>query len=130
MITKEQAIEILDLKTSLIAVEKLKYYAGFNQDKVVELIQEAMNMGVEALKGKDTNVPSKWIPCSERLPEKDQSVLVQPRWADEKFELVIAWRSVNRWSGKDEWEHENDYFDDDEVIAWMPLPEPYKESED
>lgn len=77
MITKEQAIEILDSETSLIAVEKLKYYAGFNQDKVVELIQEAMNMGVEALKGKDTNVPSKWISCSERLPEINEKFVVE-----------------------------------------------------
>ena len=27
--------------------------------------------------GKDTNVPSNWIPCSERLPEEGKEVLAQ-----------------------------------------------------
>ena len=48
--TKQEAIEILSSKTSLVAVEKLKYYAGFNRDAVIEQIQEAMDMGAEALK--------------------------------------------------------------------------------
>lgn len=48
--TLEQAIKILDSETSFAAVAELKYYAGFNQDKVTLLIQEAMNMGAEALR--------------------------------------------------------------------------------
>lgn len=47
--TPEQAIKILSSETSLEAVEELKYYAGFNRDKVVERIQEAMDMGAVAL---------------------------------------------------------------------------------
>lgn len=46
----KQAIKILSKETSLEAVNALKYYAGFNQDKVVEQIEEAMNMGAAALK--------------------------------------------------------------------------------
>ena len=71
------------------------------------------------------NLPD-WISCDERLPKEDESVLVQPRWADEKFELIIAWRGVNMWTGTDGWGHENGYLDNDEVIAWMPLPTLYK----
>jgi len=48
--TPEQAIEILDSETSLEAVERLKYYSGFNQDEVVKKIQEAMDMGADALR--------------------------------------------------------------------------------
>ena len=47
--TPEQAIRILDSETSIIAIEELKYYAGFNRDKVIDQIQEAMDMGAEAL---------------------------------------------------------------------------------
>lgn len=46
----EQAIRILARDTSLEAVNELKYYAGFCSDKVIEQIQEAMDMGADALK--------------------------------------------------------------------------------
>lgn len=48
--TPEQAIRILDSDTSLVAIEELKYYAGFNRDLVIEQIMEAMDMGAEAIK--------------------------------------------------------------------------------
>jgi hypothetical protein len=129
MITKEQAIEILDSETSLIAVEKLKYYAGFNQDKVVELIQEAMNMGAEALKGKDTNVPSKWIPCSERLPEDGQTVIFTAKEVvDDNGNKFVEAGVYEKEKG---WCYNDGYFPNAFTFtAWMPLPEPYKESED
>lgn len=57
--TKEQAIRILDADTSVEAVEELKYYAGFNKDKVIDMIQEAMDMGAEALK---KQIPKEPIP--------------------------------------------------------------------
>lgn len=63
-----------------------------------------------------------WIPCSERLPEKFGNYLV----------------SVKRhgWNCEEHIENDIAYWDDlegfhkvDEVLAWMPLPEPYKEGE-
>lgn len=57
-----------------------------------------------------------WIPCSERLPEKEELVLVTV-WND----VVIAWR--NRYGG---WESAEDMYEKGDVIAWMPLPSPYK----
>ena len=50
MMELEQAIKILSRDTSLDAVNELKYYAGFCSDIVIEQIQEAMDMGAEALK--------------------------------------------------------------------------------
>lgn len=47
---REQAIRILSKDTSLDAVAELKYYAGFDREKVIDLIEEAMDMGAEALK--------------------------------------------------------------------------------
>ena len=64
-----------------------------------------------------------WIPCSERLPEDGQTVLIQ--YEDRKNErktMAVGWM-------------ENDYlccWDDrithaiDNAVAWMPLPEPYE----
>ena len=53
--TKEQAIRILSSDTSMEDIHKLKYYAGFNQDRVLEQIQEAMDMGADALKNDSIN---------------------------------------------------------------------------
>ena len=53
--TKEQAIRNLSSETSMEEIHKLKYYAGFNQDKVLEQIQEAMDMGADALKNDSIN---------------------------------------------------------------------------
>ena len=47
---KEQAIRILSSDTSAEEIHKLKYYAGFNQGKIIEQVQEAMDMGADALK--------------------------------------------------------------------------------
>ena len=70
----------------------------------------------------------KWIPCSERLPEEEEYILL----------------SFANYTGLDigryEKDGENDNFypgDEEEtyasygliVNAWMPLPEPYREAE-
>lgn len=62
----------------------------------------------------DTNVCSKWIPCSERLPECDTDVLIcsgefvhEACFKDEHFSNAYGmWYKA--------------------VTHWMPLPEPYK----
>lgn len=68
--------------------------------------------------------PQKWIPVSERLPEHSGNYLVTI--ADSNYEngqvFKISWfyPSDHRWS-----------FKNANVLAWMPLPEPYKaESEE
>ena len=113
--TPEQAIRILDSETSLVAIEELKYYAGFNRDKVIDQIQEAMDMGAEALR------ETKWIPCSERLPEDGQTII---------FSGEDGFVECGSYNAKKNWCENGDYFPNAfEFIAWMPLPEPYKEGD-
>jgi hypothetical protein len=77
----------------------------------------------EKTDGRDTNVPSKWIPCSERLPEHEKDVLVS--FKDETS--VIAWYDEK----DDQWKNSStDLVINTAIWAWMPLPEPFKESED
>lgn len=61
---------------------------------------------------------SYWIPVTERLPRLDESVLATTAWND----ITIAWRiGINEW-----YIHEgNTNAETDDLIAWMPLPEPY-----
>lgn len=56
----------------------------------------------------------RWIPCSERLPEALEEVLVTS-----KHGYVYTSRIVHG-----EFEYGG------EVVAWMPLPKPYKEDSD
>lgn len=61
----------------------------------------------------------KWIPCSERLPEHRLYVLVTYKYEYGLIDNGITWYS----------ETENKWNTSREVIAWMPLPEPYKGDE-
>lgn len=73
-------------------------------------ISEALDIAIEALE------QFRWIPCSERPPEDGERVIVQ--YGDgrlgviERVRLKI-WNLINSPYAK--------------VVAWMPLPEPYKE---
>ena len=67
----------------------------------------------------DWDTPSaeaEWVPCSERLPEKGELVLVTV-WND----ITIAWRNI--YGG---WDSAEYMYEKGDVIAWMPLPKPYK----
>lgn len=67
-----------------------------------------------------------WIPCSERLPEKKRKTY----WVctDTEYQCECRWTNNRYGIGEsDNWGWS--YFDVPqytEVIAWMPLPEPYK----
>lgn len=76
----------------------------------------------------DTNVGNKWIPCSERLPEAGKRYLVSAIWKDKDFEKSAVYDAVY---GSDGLWHSYNYDPVSyKVIAWQPLPEPFKESED
>lgn len=54
----------------------------------------------------------RWIPCSERLPEKEAYYLIT-------YGGAVTWQHWlhNRWYG---------IGDPERVTAWMPLPKPYR----
>ena len=61
---------------------------------------------------------TEWIPCSERLPEENEVVLTQARFADDIKMAVSARIDYNYWTGWGTREVN--------VVAWMPLPKPWK----
>ena len=82
---------------------------------------------------------TQWIPCSERMPERiinddvetvqEFFVTVKERWQGEEWEYHT---DVAEFLGDyidDLWQTYNDWREGQEVhvIAWLPLPEPYKE---
>lgn len=68
---------------------------------------------------------SEWMPVSEKLPNSMEDVLVY-----DGADMFVAWYSRNEI--RQGWFSYNSQFDKHTpIIAWMPLPEPYKaESED
>lgn len=102
---------------------------------------EALDMAIEALRdiwGKANHVvaeikvdtdeimerleqewykPNEWIPCSERLPKEYAQYLV----CFEDGECYVYWLDDSDWA--------RGLIEKENIIAWMELPEPYKEIE-
>lgn len=112
--TREEAIKIIESARAVVLAN-----GEFD---------EAMRMAIEALKVKH----GRWIPVSERLPKAEygesDSVLVcfederqavlyfdGGNWCYPTGETYISVNHKNGWHNK--------------VVAWQPLPEPYKEGE-
>ena len=72
----------------------------------------------------------RWIPCSERMPEISDYYLIQYSRKICLDEMVVAYYSVEEAECDKNYTWEFKPFADcKEVIAWMPLPEPYKKGE-
>ena len=75
---------------------------------------------------KELSAEAEWIPCSERLPSEDGRYLVCMNWEYEYMEVLKwadGWNCYRCYDGKIGRENEIDGAD---IIAWMPLPTPYK----
>lgn len=79
----------------------------------------------------DMIAKASWIPCSERLPEQTGFYLIQHSRKYCEDEMAVAFYSVEEAKSDDDytWEFET-LSDVQEVVAWMPLPKPYKEEQE
>lgn len=91
---------------------------------------EALDMAIKALE------QTRWIPCSERLPEYGEKVLTYDGvtcWVEARIPFVLDEKCEElraEWWVSDDVDHEERYYPnlrDGAAIAWMPLPEPYGE---
>ena len=120
LISRQAAIDALEFG--------ITYAKVFNKEtgEVKELFSEAneeLRKAVERIK--QLPPAQQWIPVSERLPFVDGEYLVTLTDKDGEWVSTAQWNTTfgGRWQ---------DVFPDDgyrdigNVIAWMPLPEPYK----
>lgn len=101
------------------------------EEAVKELFKEGCVMGMYDFLGID-DLPSvtptqKWIPVSERLPEPRRLVVCYITTGATETYFIAFWNDVQKaWEegigGCRLLERDLGY----EVVAWMPLPEPYK----
>ena len=113
-ISRQAAIDALDVLCQEHRYKipgKIETYSQYN---------EAWQDALDRAEGAIFNLPSaqpeqQWIPCSERLPEDDDDVIITTG-----FEIYIGWFDADNHT----WRLRNDYITS--IVAWMPLPEPYK----
>lgn len=90
---------------------------------------EALDLAISALKKQEQD---RWIPVLVRLPE-DEYVLISKKptkLSGSKWSVAIAIRTADPRSGKIQWRDSGfGVIQDDKVLAWRPLPEPYTKEE-
>ena len=90
-------------------------------ERVMEIIRSHMD------EVNDTNVPSNWIPCSERLPNEEKFIKAYCRniYAAEFIVMIKgATLPTTLYFKNGSWtDMEGNYYN---VVAWQPLPEPYR----
>ncbi len=128
-----------------MALAKLKDYeeTGLSPEEIESLNDfEKSQISHLMLELEKERKKHKWIPCSEKLPDCYNPCLItvktdkirktSKRRLKEK-KIYVEEDTFFRYNYPEiRWDSENDgalTYTDEEVIAWMPLPEPYKEEE-
>ena len=126
-----QKTDMQELEKTLLKETEQLVNMHYEDDSVKTIILRNLRDIRKHMCGKDTGAPTNdgWIPVEERLPKAGEHVLVSFRSAG--FLPATAIISENgRWSMLQGAKGFNDVTEN--VIAWGPLPEPYrpkKESE-
>lgn len=123
---------IIDIDEAIYKEIKEEVKAKANTSSHIPFLHEVISVG----KPLNKRLTGKWIPVSERLPEDETEVLIQFQYGQSMavgyhiFDHII-YPSGFEDENKTGWYDSEDNFicGSDEVIAWMPLPEPYKEEE-
>lgn len=97
-------------------IEDAKSEGDFSYIKPFEIAKIAVHEVAEKYNGG-------WIPCNERLPEDDSICIVTVEYPNNETVVDYGWFDrigVCWYVGMQEFRTSN-------IIAWQPLPEPYKE---
>lgn len=115
--------------------EKMGVLSGYFSDKVKhtsdsfeKLIMDSFAEGYHKGLVEGFEIKKEWIPVSERLPKYSGTYLVTLVYEGQTWGDTCTWN--NTFGGRWQDVFDGEYRDVDNVVAWMPLPEPYKESEE
>ena len=105
------------------------------QDKTERYVLQTMVTGrvnfIKEIEKADTvDAEPKWIPTSEKLPNKFERVLITVRYDNDKKDRVVqvGWGLIDKF-GNWAWHYTEEYMCESKVLAWTPLPEPYEVTE-
>lgn len=119
---------LIDADKLLKDIAELKQSPWFNSKYGYADRKEAVEIIEDLCIKKEPTIDAEpmWIPCSEKLPEDEQPILFSTTTGRVHQGRFHRDNSVNQWySSLDKMRAYNNV-----VIAWMPLPEPYKEKND
>ena len=106
----EKILERLEKERRILLENNIKQAIALNFAKgIVQEVAEEYNGG--------------WIACSERLPEDDSICIVTVEYPNNETVVDYGWfdrKSVCWFVGTQEFRTSN-------ILAWQPLPEPFKE---
>ena len=109
---------------------KIGYWSTSKKDDLVARLAEYEDTGLEpkeVLQLKKNAV--QWIPVTERLPERNESVLLCMKSRSSRTGMCIQTGSYDNgfWFIQGAAGYESLATFEFYVLAWMPLPEPYRE---
>lgn len=110
---REEAIKDLDI---------IRFNPHWDELVNEEYWKELMEMAITALQNQPV-----WIPVSERLPEKNKKVIIFTK--TENLYIGTYCQNIDKAQDGVFLIRDNIYMQIDRIAAWMPLPEPYRESE-
>lgn len=122
-----------DVDKVVSEIEKERHDVSFCCDEEKEAYLLGLESAIDDVKdgwlnGKQKEEFGKWIPCIERMPEEAYGCLVTvmdcEAYSVEDFENIYP--EFVGWDGET-WNDGDGEKIPFEVIAWMPLPEPYRE---
>ena len=104
------------------AIEAIKDHSFALGDDYMEINGYGAIDDIRALPSAD-----RWIPCSERLPERGEDVLITDEYGDVSIASIEYFSGMSEpWQWQDVYGIRIGYT----VMAWMPLPEPWKGADD
>ena len=110
-------------------IDEKKLIGELSKNSIFEKITNAEGKNVFEIIEEQPKVGG-WIPVSERLPENGCGVLATVNGKHNNTTFIDA-LEIAEYDSDEGWIIEG-YLDwiNPDVTAWMPLPEPYKESEE
>ena len=115
------------------AIKAIEALAIHTDERYLNDLEYGHNEGLAHAIDRIEDIPSadRWIPCTEREPNEFEDVLVL--FSDGTMDVLQLTDYLDIW-GNVKWCHTANYgmgysVSGNDVVAWMPLPEPWKGAE-